>query len=150
MKILGFFFAGLILGLLLESGAGLGAVGSNIAQTVSGGGVTVKVIYLNPKSNENPRFRVLLDTHSVNLDSYDLKGLTVLRDETGKSYLPTDTENKGSGHHRETILTFPKLSTETKRLEIAIKDVAGVKERTFSWNPGVNLFSSTEDERKEK
>jgi hypothetical protein len=31
-------------------------------------------------------------------------------------------------------LTFPKVSPEAKRLEIVIKDVAGVKERTFRWN----------------
>jgi len=89
---------------------------------------------LNPKKNDEPRFQVVLDTHSVNLDTYDLKSITVLRDDTGKSYLPTKLENKGSGHHRQVILTFMKVSPEAKRLEIVIKNVAGVKERTFRWN----------------
>ena len=43
-------------------------------------------------------------------------------------------ENKGSGHHRELTLIFPKVAPEAKRLEIVIKDVAGVKERGFRWN----------------
>ena len=75
-----------------------------------------------------------LDTHSVNLDSYDLKTVTVLRDDTGKTYLPTGIESKGSGHHREATLIFPKVSGEAKRIQIVIKDVAGVKERTFDWD----------------
>jgi len=82
----------------------------------------------------DPRFQVVLDTHSVALDSYDLKSITVLRDDVGKSYAPTEAENKGSGHHREVTLTFPKVSPDAKRVEIIIKDLAGVKERTFRWN----------------
>ena len=60
--------------------------------------------------------------------------ITVLRDETGKTYLPTGIESKGSGHHREATLIFPKVSGEAKRIQIVIKDVAGVKERTFDWD----------------
>jgi hypothetical protein len=134
MKRLTIFVMGLALGGFLRGGESLGAAAIDATQTVSGGGVTAKVAYLNPKSNGEPRFQVVLDTHSVNLDAYDLKSITVLRDETGKTYLPHAVEDKGSGHHREIILTFPKVSPEAKRLEIVIKDVAGVKERTFRWN----------------
>jgi hypothetical protein len=111
-----------------------GAAAIASTQTVSGGGVTAKVTYLNSKSGEDLRFGVALDTHSVNLDSYDLKTVSVLRDEAGNTYLPTAAENKGSGHHREAIVYFPKLPPETKRIELTIKDVAGVKARTFVWN----------------
>jgi hypothetical protein len=133
MKALAILLAGLVLSGLLESES-FGAAESNTTQTVSGGGVAAKVTYLNPKSNDDPRFQVVLDTHSVALDGYDLKAISLLRDDTGKTYLPNAVENKGSGHHREVILTFPKVSLEAKRLEIVIKDVAGVKERTFRWN----------------
>ena len=115
-------------------GVSFGAVATDATQTVSGGGVTAKVTYLNPKSNDDPRFQVVLDTHSVNLDSYDLKTITVLRDDAGKSYGPTGAENKGSGHNREVTLTFSKVSPDAKHVEIIIKDLAGVKERTFRWN----------------
>ena len=68
------------------------------------------------------------------MDSYDLKSITVLRDDNGKEYLPTAAENKGAGHHRQVTLTFPKMSPEAKRVELVIRDVAGVKERNFRWN----------------
>ena len=90
--------------------------------------------FLNPKDADDLRFQVVLDTHSVNLDAYDLKTIAVLRDDTGKNHIPTSAESKGSGHHREAIVSFPKVSPETKRLEVIIKDVAGIKERTFVWN----------------
>ena len=133
MRVLRILLMGLFLGASLTTGESFGAA-SDKTQTVSGGGVTAKVTYLNPKTGDDPRFQVGLDTHSVALDSYDLKSLSVLRDDTGKSYLPTKVENKGSGHHRQVILTFPKVSPEAKRLDIVIKDIAGVKERTFRWN----------------
>jgi hypothetical protein len=101
---------------------------------VAGGGVTVKVTYLNPKGSDGYRFQVVLDTHSVNLDGYDLKTITLLRDDAGNSYLPTAVENKGSGHHRETTVSFAKVASGTKRVELVIKDVAGVKERIFRWD----------------
>jgi hypothetical protein len=58
----------------------------------------------------------------------------VLRDDTGLTMQPTGAENKGSGHHREVILTFPRPSMDRKWLELVVKDVAGVKERVFRWD----------------
>ena len=123
-----FFLMGLIF-----SGDIFGAA-SNTPQANSGGGVTAKVTYLNQGAADEPRFQVVLDTHSVNLDAYDLKSIAVLRDDTGKAYASTGVESKGSGHHREAIVSFSKLSPDAKRVELVIKDVAGVKERVFRWN----------------
>lgn len=134
MKARTLLLVGFILTAPIGSADSFGAPASGLTQTVAGGGVTAKVTYLNPKSSDEPRFQLVLDTHSVALDGYDLKSLTVLRDDTGKDYLPIGAENKGSGHHRETTLIFPQVSRETRRLEIVIKDIAGVKERTFRWN----------------
>lgn len=134
MKARTVLFVGFILTAPIGSAQSFGATASGLTQTVAGGGVTAKVTYLNPKSSDEPRFQLVLDTHSVALDGYDLKSLTVLHDDTGKDYLPTGAENKGSGHHREVNLTFPKVAPETKRLEIMIRDIAGIKERTFRWN----------------
>ena len=131
MKFSRIFFAALLLTALF--GGKTLAAASNLTQSVTGSGVTTKVTYLNPKSADDPRFLVVLDTHSVNLDTYDLKTVAVLRDG-GKSYAPTAAENKAGGHHREVTLSFPKLTQESKRIEIVIKDIAGVKERTFVWN----------------
>lgn len=134
MKVLKFFTTTIALALVLINGETFGAAASNATQTVAGGGVTAKVTFLNPKSTDDPRFQVMLDTHSVNLDTYDLKTVTVMRDDTGKSYVPTAIENKGGGHHRETVVTFSKLSPGTRRVELIVKDIAGVKERMFTWN----------------
>ena len=131
MKALAILLAALVLSGLLEKGESFGASTSNTAQTVSGGGVAAKITYLNPKSNEDPRFQVVLDTHSVALDGYDLKAISLLRDDTGKTYLPTKVENKGSGHHREVILVSQRYPRK-KRLEIVIKMLR--RERTiFVW-----------------
>jgi hypothetical protein len=124
----------ILAGLLAVGGNALAAAASKDTQTVAGGGVTVAITYANPRAGEAPRFEVSLNTHSVELDGYDFKNLAVLRDEAGKSYAPTKVDNKGSGHHRQLALTFPKISEGAKRIEVIIKDIAGVKERTFRWN----------------
>jgi hypothetical protein len=126
--------AGVLIGGSLLIDGTIDATASEATQTVAGGGVTVKVTYLNPKGSDGYRFQVVLDTHSVNLDGYDLKTITLLRDDAGNSYLPTAVENKGSGHHRETTVSFAKVASGTKRVELVIKDVAGVKERIFRWD----------------
>jgi len=124
---------GLLLGGLPVAGES-GAAASEPTQTHSGGGVTVKVTYLNPQRSEDARFQVVLDTHSVNLDEYDLKSLSLLRDGTGKTYQPKQVENKGSGHHRQITIVFPKVAPETKKLELVLKEIAGVKERSLRWD----------------
>ncbi len=106
----------LILGFVLISSAiagdAFGAAASNMTQSVAGGGVTAKVTFLNPQNADEPRFQIVLDTHSVNLDAYELKTIVVLRDDIGKSYGPTAVENKGGGHHRETFVAFPSSRLE--------------------------------------
>ena len=104
------------LGFVMVSGRTSSAAASSATQTVAGGGVTVKATFLNPKDAADPRFQVVLDTHSVNLDAYDLKTTIVLRDDAGNSYAPVALENKGSGHHREAIISFAKISPESKRM----------------------------------
>jgi hypothetical protein len=134
VKIFRTIFLALVFSVILGRAATFGAAASASTQTVSGGGVTAKVTYLNPMSGEDFRFAVVLDTHSVGLDGYDLKTLSVLRDDRGKDYLPIGAENKGSGHHREVTLIFSKIAPESKHIEIVLRDLAGVKERTFRWN----------------
>ena len=124
---------GLVLSGFLAIGQGFDAAGTDSPQTVSGGGVTVKVTYLEQTEHET-RFSVTMDTHSGNLDVYDLKANSLLRDDTGLAMQPTGIENKGSGHHRQTMLTFPRPSTRAKWVELVINDLAGEKERVFRWD----------------
>jgi hypothetical protein len=134
MKFLKLILITIALGFVMMSGKTSSAAASGATQTVGGGGVMAKVTFLNPKGADDARFQVVLDTHLVNLDTYDLKSIAVLRDDTGKIYVPTAIENKGGGHHREAVVTFAKLAPGAKRIELIIRDVAGVKERTFLWN----------------
>lgn len=128
-------FIGVFAATVLGIGASLAATASAApTRTDTGGGVTVKATLPHPETQDETRFQVGLDTHSVNLDAYDLKTLSLLRNNTGKTYEPTRVENKGSGHHREITIVFPKLDPGVKRVELIIKDVAGVKERSFSWD----------------
>lgn len=133
LRVATLLLAGFLLVALFGAAEALAASASGATQSHSGGGVTVKVTYLHPEGKDGPRFQVALDTHSVNLDAYDLRALSVLRDEAGKSYQPAQVEDKGGGHHREVTLTFPSSASGAKRLELVIRDVAGVKERTFRW-----------------
>jgi FlaG/FlaF family flagellin (archaellin) len=138
VKALKFFLTGLFVsGILTGYGEAFAAVGSaagGLTRTNSGGGVTVNVTYPHSQAANETRFEVVLDTHSVNLDAYDLKTTSVLRDDTGKNYQPIRVDNKGSGHHREITIVFPKVSSPAKRLELVIKDVAGINERSFFWD----------------
>ena len=134
MQAIKVLFAGFLLSGSFLVSASFGAPASSTPQTISGGGVTAKVTYLNPGTTDEPRFQVVLDTHSVDLDAYDLKGITVLRDDAGKTYVSTAVENKSGGHHREATLGFSKVSSDVKRIELVIRDIGGVKERVFRWN----------------
>ena len=134
MNFFKFLLTAAISGSLMMSQGAFTAVVPDMTQIVAGGGVTAKVTYLNPKSNDDPRFQVVLETHSVNLDAYDFKNITIVRDDAGRMYSPVGVETKGGGHHREATLVFPTLSREAKRVELIVRDVAGVKERTFRWD----------------
>ncbi len=134
MKTLITILAGFLFSASLLTDGTNNALASEAKQTVAGGGVTVKVTYAKPKGSDEFRFQVALDTHSVNLESYDLRTISVLHDDAGNTYSPTAVENKGSGHHRETTVSFATIASGTKRVELVIKDVAGVKERIFRWD----------------
>lgn len=116
---------------------------SSATQKKSGGGVTVEATLLNPKTiDEKVTFRLKLDTHSVNLDEYDLANISHLRDDLGRElHEPVLEKAEGGGHHRSAIISFsnqdqegrPILTPDTKYIELAVNDVAGVAERTFRW-----------------
>lgn len=122
---------GILSSVILAIGWTYAAAAPELTRNVSGGGVTVKVT-LKDRADDL-RFAVVLDTHSVNLDVYDLKALSFVRDDTGAVTPASAAENKGGGHHREVVLVFPKAAANWTWLEVIIKDVAGVKERTFRW-----------------
>lgn len=106
-----------------------------------GGQVTVAVTW--DGAGAGPVFRVALDSHSVDLDGYDLRQLAVLRTDLGRETRPTGWDAPKGGHHREGTLTFPPttadgspvIGSSTRSIELIIRDVAGVPVRSFRWTP---------------
>ena len=111
-------------------------------RTSQGGNVTVEVTWDKTAASAGGslQFKVVMDTHSVDLDSVDLAKLAVLRDDGGKEVSPERWDAPAGGHHRSGTLVFPAvvgggslISPQTKFVELVLRDVAGVKERSFKW-----------------
>lgn len=125
----------------LATGTGASPAGSqgNLTQTSDGGQVVVKATWQG--SEAGPVFTVTLDTHSVDLDGYDLAQLTVLRVEDGREVQPRGWDAPKGGHHRKGTLSFPAIGEDGKAIvgpdtagfELIIRDVAGVPERVLRW-----------------
>lgn len=130
-----------ILGACGSLGAAGGAQPGAATQKSEGGQVTVAVTW--PGLGAGSTLRVTLDTHAVDLDGYDLRQLAVLRIDGARELQPTGWDAPAGGHHREGSLTFPAtfpdggatIGPSTRSVELIIRDVAGVPERTFRWTP---------------
>jgi hypothetical protein len=108
-----------------------------LTQSHDGGKVTIEVRWLGIDGDQL-RFQVAMNTHSVDLDAYDLGELTVLRDDEGNEHRPVLWESAPGGHHRRGTLAFDGMDSleggETTTLEMTIRDIAGVPERVLTWH----------------
>ena len=75
-----------------------------------------------------PAVRVVMDTHSVDLDGFDLATLARVRIDGGPWIAPSAWDAPKGGHHREGTLTFAAMdraSLDTAKLiELEMRDVA--------------------------
>ncbi len=107
-------------------------------QVSEAGQVTVAVSWAGPAAGA--RFGVAIDTHSVDLDSIDLTRQAVLRTTAGE-LAPTSWAAPKAGHHRSGELVFPQVLLDgrpaiaTGSVQLVIRDVGGIPERVFSWQP---------------
>jgi hypothetical protein len=126
-----------LLGGIGDALAGVASSSAAASQQAVGNGVTVSATLLKEQP-AGTAVKLTLDTYFVNLVRYDLGEVTVLRDDTGKTYPVTAVEQIGSRkpHYRQAILRFAAVAPEAKTLELVVKDVAGVAERTFRWTVG--------------
>ena len=80
--------------------------------------------------------RVTMDTHSVDLDAFDLASLARLRLDQGPWVSAGSWDAPKGGHHRDGTLTFSTLDAaavaRAKLIEVEIRDV-GVPLRTLRW-----------------
>jgi len=92
--------------------------------------VTVTPIQLARDSDEW-KFNVVMDTHSVELDQ-NMLDVAVLIDDQGTRYPPLNWDGPTGGHHREGVLTFGKMTTTSKKVELKISGIGDVI-RNFTW-----------------
>jgi hypothetical protein len=97
------------------------------------GPVTVVVTLIPPATPGAPlKAKIVLDTHSVGLDGIAFERAVVMR-TGGTDVSPTAVEQAtGGGHHRNAVLVFPPPA-QPGPVQIVVKDVGGVAERSFSW-----------------
>jgi hypothetical protein len=113
---------------------------STATRTNEAGSVTLKVTWPGPSAGLS--FAVAMDTHSVDLDGVDLGQSAVLRNDRGIEVKPSAWEVPKGGHHRSGTLTFPDkgpdgvpvIGPDTRAVELVIRNVAGVPERTLRWD----------------
>lgn len=97
------------------------------------GPVTVAVTPQSLGTSATWDFAISLNTHSEEL-SQDLVAVSELVDDQGNSYKPLSWEGAPpGGHHREGVLNFEPILPKPKFVEIKIKNVGGIKERSFKW-----------------
>ena len=94
--------------------------------------VTVEITPVILSDEENVKFSISLDTHSVALDK-DLEDISVLIDDKNYEYKPILWSGEIGGHHLEGNLSFPKLQEGTKSVKLVIKEI-GDTDRVFAWN----------------
>jgi YVTN family beta-propeller protein len=119
---------------------------ADLTRTSKGAGIEVSVVLLNPlmPSEESQgllRFKITLDTHTIDLSQFDLTKLAVLRTSEGVTVSEGflwEPESE-SGHHRKGVLKVaemgggaPIITKETQRLELKLKGI-GTLSRVFRW-----------------
>jgi len=99
------------------------------------GPVSVTVTPLSLENNSPTwNFEISLNTHSEEL-SVDLAAVSELVDDQEKISLPISWEGDGpEGHHRKGVLKFKPISPKPASVELKIKNIGGVLERSFIWS----------------
>ena len=112
------------------------------------GGVTVQVTWVTQEFLASPEmeradqldlseylaFYVQLDTDSADLSKYDLSRISVLRDLSGGEYQPEAWFPWSiDGSHRKGLLLFRKMELGGEGVELVIRGVGGVTERSYRW-----------------
>lgn len=128
-----------LVGVVLAYTPPAAAQGVEETQTNRDGPVTVAVTWPGPTAGLV--FKVVLDTHSVDLDRYDLAVLALVRGDQESEVPPISWDAPLGGHHREGSLVFPDaqsdgtpvIGPDARSLELVVRDVGGIRERVFKW-----------------
>ena len=103
-------------------------------QRSSAGGVTVAITPQKlATSAKSWDFKVVLDTHSGDLND-DLVKSSLLLDGAGAQYAPVAWDGAPpGGHHREGVLRFKPVSPQPQSIELQITRPGEAAPRTFRW-----------------
>jgi hypothetical protein len=149
-----FVIAGILV--VLSAGIATGQKPNQAEQIDTQGGIAVKATYVTPAYfKAAPRdplirkvdldrtvvFAVVLDTHSGDLSKFDLVKNAILRNDGGRQVAPLQWVATADGtHHRAGGLVFPKtdksggpIDGQARSLELSVRDLGGVAERTLRW-----------------
>jgi len=94
--------------------------------------VTVTPIELS-QDTQTWKFQIVFDTHAGSLDD-DILTTATLVDDRGNIYQPIAWDGaEPGGHHREGVVVFEAITPIPSSVELLIKNVGGVPERSFMW-----------------
>jgi len=120
---------------MMGPGAGPGPAGGDGATRTDATGPVTVIATLLPVAGDRVRFEDKLDTHSVELDGYQLEAGVSLRNDRGASAPAAVESPSGSGHHRAVTVAFPaSVALGAKYVELVVRDLGGVQERTLRWD----------------
>lgn len=78
------------------------------------------------------QIEITFTTHQGDLN-FDPAKQAVLVSDDGQLQ-PVSWSGRNGGHHLRGILAFPQISKDSSKMTLIIRDIYGVKERTFLWN----------------
>ena len=112
------------------------ATGGLGEQRNEAGAVTVVASWL---TDPIPTAHVVIDTHSVDLDTFDLGQLARVRLNGGAWIAATKWDAPNGGHHRAGTLTFgsldPQLFASARVIELEVRDMI-VPSHMLRWERG--------------
>ena len=88
------------------------------------------------KTSGTWRFAVQFNTHVTPI-TQDMVAVASLSGDKGTGERPAAWEgDPPGGHHRKGVLVFKPINPSPTTLTLHIREVGGVADRTFTWNPG--------------
>ena len=122
---------------IVWTGTALGVSIRSLKRIDKEGPVDITAIYLNPlgKAGDSElRFEVKLDTHSVELEQYELKEISFISFDDGTESKSIGLNREGYGHHITYILLFEgPIPAEARTMTLIIRNVGDVTERSLEW-----------------
>ncbi|MCM3668956.1 hypothetical protein M3181_08070 [Mesobacillus maritimus] len=107
-----------------------------LTKTESQGAVTIEVTLLPEQSNRNLLvFEIAMNTHSVDLNQYDLASLAEISfgDDEKKQNFEWESLSNDSHHMMGSLTWKGELEEIPENLTLILKDIDQISSRTFKW-----------------